>query len=347
MSTGNSQSNPVLVNHFRGGVVESFHRGVISVVDESGKERFSLGNTRQVCYPRSALKYFQHIPLLLSGAFDHFEFEPKHLALMCGSHNGEEIHTQTAAEILKKIGCVQDNLGCGAQPPTHKNDYLRLIRANEDPCALHNNCSGKHSGFLAWCKFHNQPLETYLQPEHSLHKEIKRISAIFHEIAESELVTGVDGCSAPIFGMPVYNQAVSYKNLTSPKHLGIEGIEKATERILSAIAENPIMIAGTKRYCTDLVAVTKGRIIGKTGADGIYSIAVPERKWGITIKIDDGRMGPQYNVAQALLIALGLLSEEEADQLKGYLVNDNRNYAGNMTGTTEISHELAQNLKNL
>jgi L-asparaginase II len=333
-------ANPILVIHTRGGITESFHRGVVCVVDSNGRVIHSVGDIKQVCYPRSALKFFQHIPLITSGAFDHFGFTLKELALMCGSHNGEHMHTETAGGILAKIGMGEEHLGCGAQTPTHKKDYVALIRDGKEPTAIHNNCSGKHSGFLAWCKFHGVSTHDYLSANHPLHREIKRIAALFHEMHENDLVTGVDGCSAPIFAMPVYNQAIAYKNLLNPEAFGDEKISRACELIRTAIASHPEMVAGSKRYCTDLMSVTQGKILGKTGADGVYSLAIPSSGYGICIKIDDGKMGPQYNVAQQVLEQLGLLNEEEKLALHPYLLNENRNFAGNVTGETLTTSEL-------
>ena len=335
-------ANPVLVTHTRGGITESFHRGVVCIVDKQGREVYSLGDVQQVCYPRSALKFFQHISLITSGAFDHFNFSLKELALMCGSHNGEEMHTQTARGILAKIGMGEEHLGCGAQTPTHKKDYVTLLKEGKEPGAIHNNCSGKHSGFLAWCVFHKQPTQNYLEAEHPLHIEIKRITALFHEMAAADLVSGVDGCSAPIFAVPVKNQAIAYKNLLNPEAFGDEKLNRACNLIREAITKYPEMVAGTKRYCTDLMAVTNGKILGKTGADGVYSIAIPSTGYGICIKIDDGRMGPQYNVAQQVLEQLGLLNNEEKMALHPYLINQNRNFAGNFTGETLTTPILAE-----
>ena len=336
----NSEVNPVLVHHTRGGIVESFHRGVVCAVNKEGEIIASVGDVQQVCYPRSALKLFQHIPLITSGAFDHFGFTLKELALMCGSHNGETMHVETARGILSKIGMGEERLGCGAQQPTHKKDFVALIKNNQEPGAIHNNCSGKHSGFLAWCKFHNASTEDYLSAEHPLHREIKRITALFHEMPENELVTGLDGCSAPIFAMPVFNQAIAYKNLLFPEKFGDESINRACALIREAVITYPEMVAGTKRYCTDLMRVAKGKVIGKTGADGVYSLALTRSGLGICIKIDDGRMGPQYNVAQQVLENLDVLTDDEKKELHGYLINENKNFAGNVTGFTQISETL-------
>ncbi len=324
--------NPILVKNTRGGVVESFHRGSICVVDESGKVIWSLGDVNQVSFPRSALKLFQHLPLLVSGAFDAYGFTEKDLALMCGSHNGEIQHTTQVQSMLNTLKLEILNLKCGAQPPTLKSDFVHLIKSNQEPSAIHNNCSGKHSGFLAYCQYNQLPLDSYLDESHPLHQAIKKVTAQFYEIDEKNLIVGVDGCSAPIFGMPLYNQALAYKNLAASEKFGSKKLTESCERILSAIARNPEMIAGTKRYCTDLIRVTKGRIIGKTGADGVYSLCIPEKKWGIGIKVDDGKMGPQYQIAHELLQELKLITHDEAEELEAYGNVKVKNYAGNEIG---------------
>ncbi len=333
----NLDANPILVKHYRGEVLESYHRAAICIVNEAGESIYELGDVSQVCYPRSALKYFQHIPLLVSGAFDAMGYTSEELALMCGSHNGEPAHVITAISILAKAGSGIRDLGCGPQSPVVRKDYLALLRSNMEPTAIHNNCSGKHGGFLAYCRHHKLSTEDYLSPDHPLQREIKKITAMFYEIPESELQTGVDGCSAPIFAMPIRNQAIAYKNLLCPEKFGDEKLTQACKRIIEAVTTYPFMLAGSKRYCSDLHAVTQGRVIGKTGADGVYSLAIPAKKWGICIKVDDGRMGPQYNIAQKLLQALGLINTDEAKALEHYLVQKNVNFAGNYTGDTVVS----------
>lgn len=327
--------NPVLVENIRGGICESFHRGVVCVVNEHNEIIYEIGNSQQVCFPRSALKFFQQIPLITSGAFDHFQFTLKELAVMCGSHNGEAMHVETVQSILKKINCSEADLQCGAQMPTLKKDAHILIKNNEQPQAIHNNCSGKHAGFLAWCKFHSISHENYLEEHHPLHIEIKKVVAQFYNIPENSIVCGIDGCSAPIFAMPVYNQALAYKNLVAPEHFNNDAISRACNLIVKAVGQFPEMIAGSQRYCTDLMAVTKSAIIGKTGADGVYSIAIPEKKLGISIKIDDGRMGPQYNVAQKILEILELISHDESEKLQHYLHVQNINFGGKNVGPTQ------------
>jgi L-asparaginase II len=132
--------------------------------------------------------------------------------------------------------------------------------------------------------------------------------------------------------MPLYNQALAYKNLICSEKFNQPELTEACARIVKAVTSFPLMVAGTKRYCTDLMSVTRGRIIGKTGADGVYCLAIPEKKWGIAIKVDDGKMGPQYQIAHQLLKELKLISTSETEQLEKYGNFSIVNFAGNVVG---------------
>jgi len=324
--------NPILVHIKRGEVLESFHRGVICVVDEKGDVIYSAGDIEQLCYPRSAMKYFQHLPLLLSSNFGSLNLSEADIALMCASHNGEPTHTKGSEAILAKIGLDPSYLQCGIQDPNLRRDRIALFEKQEKPTALHNNCSGKHAGFLSYCKAEGLPTENYLDPNHQLHKEIKKWVATFYECNEKDMLVGKDGCSAPIFSATVKQQAIGFKNLSTPERIGEDNLVKACKLMLKSIGENPYLIAGDKRYCTELMQTTKGRIIGKTGADGVYSAVIPSLKIGISVKIDDGTMGPQYTVMQELLSQLGLLSADEQASLENYHHHITTNWNKNETG---------------
>ncbi len=335
-------ANPILVQVYRGEVLESFHRGIVCIVDNEGKIIYSLGNTQQICFPRSALKFFQQIPLLTCGALEYFNFTQQEIAILCGSHNGEAQHVQVVQNILDKISLTEADLECGAQMPTLKEDQNYLIKNDLKPRKIMNNCSGKHAGFLAYCVYKNLPIKDYINPKHQLHLDILEIIADFHEYSKAQIQQGVDGCSAPIFAFPVYNQAVAYKNLINPIKFN-EATQKACKLMTDAIIAYPEMIAGKNRYCTDLMALGEGKLIGKTGADGIYSIGIFEKNFGICIKVDDGKMGPQYNVAQAVVEQLNILNAENTQKLRTHKEHINKNFGGIETGVTKVSEEIKIN----
>ncbi|TNE81366.1 MAG: asparaginase [Bacteroidetes bacterium] len=331
--------NPILVEVLRGDVLESFHRGVVCIVDQDEKLRYSAGDIEQVCYPRSALKFFQQIPLLTSGAADALGLSEEEIAITCGSHNGEDMHVKAVDSILRKAGLDRSALKCGAQYPTHRKTANALLVAGQKPEAIHNNCSGKHAGFLAYCVFRGWDTVDYINPQHPLQLEIRKLVSAFHKYPEAKLHTALDGCSAPIFSIPVYNQALGYMYLAKFAKEDSE-LGKACKRLIDAAGAYPMMIAGTGRYCSDLMAQSGSRIIGKTGAEGIYSLAFTEEVMGACIKVDDGKMLPQYNVAQKLVRQSGILSEAQLTPLDAYEESAITNFNKFETGTLRVNPEI-------
>lgn len=329
--------NPVLVESWRGKTLESFHRGAICVVDKDKNVVFSAGNIHQICFPRSALKLFQHIPLIESGAFKHFGFNLTELAIMCGSHNGENLHQETVQGILQKIGLSENNLKCGPQMPSLKEDAQQLIQQKGSPKAIMNNCSGKHAGFLALSVFLKTDIRDYWKPEHPVQQRIKKVVAEMHETDEHSMDVALDGCSAPIFSLSVYQQAVGYMRLTGADvHLD-SARQEACRLIMEAVTRFPYMIGGKNRYCTDMMQAYGNQIAGKTGADGIYSMAIPHLKLGATIKIDDGKMNPQYLVAQHLIDFLKIEALNSNSNLDRYRKEGQKNFNGFITGPLTIA----------
>jgi L-asparaginase II len=335
-------TNPILIERTRGEVVESFHTGAICMVNNKGETIFSLGNHNQIAFTRSALKPFQSIPLVESGAADAFKLTEQELAVTCGSHNAEVEHLQAVNSILKKIGLDKSHLKCGAQIPTGRIPRNEMRNNEAKPEDIHNNCSGKHAGFLLLCKHFGWSIEDYLEEKHPSQLLIKETCAQLFEIEPNDFVLGEDGCSAPNYGTSLYQMAVGYKNLVSKSHA--EFRNKACKRIVDACLKHPLMVAGRERYCTEIIEASKGRVLGKTGADGVFCMAFPELGFGCAIKIDDGKMGPQYFVAQAIINALGI---ELKDTLSQYVQSPVKNWNKHNVGIQRISGELKQSLKNL
>lgn len=330
--------NPVLVQSTRNGTLESFHRGVVCVVGASGEVVYSAGDVQQICFPRSAIKYMQVLPLLESGAADHFQITAAEIALICASHNGEPEHVEGVKKLLQRTGIDTGELGCGAHAPYHGESYAQLLMSGNRPTELHNNCSGKHTGFLILARYMGVPTEGYLNPDHPVQVLVREALADLCEMKAEHFLAGTDGCSAPNYAMPVINQATGFRNLGMPR--GNARRDQACRRVLQSIAEHPQMVAGTGRYCTELIRETGGKIIGKLGAEGVYCMSVPEKKLGIAIKVDDGSTGPQYNVAQAVLVKLGLISGDTSDKMKRWLSTPILNFKKNQTGSREVTPEL-------
>lgn len=322
--------NPVLVEQWRGNLVETLHRGAVCVADADGNVVFSTGDIHQKTYPRSALKFLQHLVLLESGAADHFQFTLEEIALMAGSHNGESHHVETAQSILQKIGLGESHLQCGAHPPFWPAEAERFFRQNRTANQLFNNCSGKHAGFLAACIFFGYPLENYLDPEHPLQQKILKKVMEFCNISEVPPVA-IDGCSAPIWGLSVYEQAVGYAQLVHQSRFE-HATGKACRVLLEAVSAHPEMVAGTDRYDTEMMQLLGDRVVGKVGAEGIFCLGFRRKNWGACIKIDDGKMLPQYLIAQELLNHFEELTDFERNALKKWNDLPVVNWKGIRTG---------------
>ncbi len=318
---------PVLVEITRGSMVESRHRGVIAVVDATGETVASLGNIRTRTWFRSAAKPFQTISVMASGAAARYRFTARELAVITGSHSGESAHLETVLSILNKIGLDESDLKCGAHMPFDEAAAIQLVRAeNRQASALHNNCSGKHAGMLAFAKHAGEPVENYIDPNHFIQRRIRSTLARFADVDVEEVKVAIDGCSAPVFGLTIEAMARSYARLVGAARADIEPeLAAVAEAVVNAMTEYPEMVGGTKnRLDTDLMLAAKGLIVSKVGAEGVQLLGVrPNARYpqglGVAIKIEDGDTRRARDpVVIETLRQLGLLSDDQLAQLARY-----------------------------
>lgn len=330
--------NPILIEVTRGALVESIHRGAVAVCDANGKLRLSIGDIAQAVYPRSALKPVQAIPLVASGAADAFKLGDEEIALACASHSGEPMHTERVTAWLKRIDCTADDLACGVHPVRYEPVAEALIRAHEKPTRIHNNCSGKHTGFLTVAKHLGAPTKGYEKVEHPVQRAV--VEAL-KDLAgmEGELPWGVDGCCAPNFALPLAKLARAMARIANPQGLSPKRAA-ATKRILHAMTAHPELVAGTGRVCTALMREGNGKLAVKTGAEGVYVAILPEMGLGIALKIDDGASRAAEAAIAQLLLNLGALpSGGEASKLARAPVNNTR---GERVGERRPTEALLQ-----
>jgi L-asparaginase II len=300
-------ANPVLVELWRGGEVESFHRGAVAVVDASGTAVATVGDVDRPVFPRSAVKALQALPLVESGAADRLQLSSEQLALACASHGGEERHVRTAASVLELAGLDASVLECGSHWPGNEAASRALARDGRVPTALHNNCSGKHAGFvcvgclMSGGRDAREFLRGYVQAEHPLMREISAALEAATGCRLADAPHGTDGCSIPTFGIPLSALALGFARFGTGTGLS-EGRARAARRLREAVAAAPFLVAGTGRFDTRVMERLGRRVFCKVGAEGVYCAAFPELGIGVALKIDDGNNARAAEVAMAALI---------------------------------------------
>jgi L-asparaginase II len=316
----------------RGQIVESTHFGAIAVVDSRGKLLASYGDPQTVAFLRSSAKPFQALPFVERGGVEHFGFTNKELALACASHEGSDEHVRVARSILEKAGVDESLLLCGSHMPGDVKVFKRLIKLDEAPTPIRNNCSGKHSTMLAHAKMRNLPLDTYLDFDHPIQQDILASFAEMCLLPSNQIQLGTDGCSAPNFAVPLYNSALAFAKLADPCELS-ESRTEACAKITSAMTAHPEMVSGPDEFDCRLMQVGAGKIVCKRGAEGFQAIGLlpgaistDSPGIGISIKIMEGDLGqrkpdlhPYTRVRPAvtleILKQLGALDEAQLNEL--------------------------------
>lgn len=336
-----------LVEVRRGPVVESRHRGHVAAVDADGRLVAALGAPETVTFLRSSAKFHQAIPLVASGAAERFGFTDREVAVACGSHSGQDIHAETVAGMLEKIGLDPSALKCGTHDPFDRETARRLVERGERPGVLRNNCSGKHTGMLALALHLGAPAATYDLPENPVQLAIRRTVALFSDVSEDELTAGTDGCGVPVYAVSVRAMALMFARLVAPPE-GLTGeLRAACERIVGAVTRHPEMVGGTReRFDTEVMRAAGGRVVSKIGAEGVYTAGVlPCERWprglGLAFKIEDGEdRRARPTVAIESLRQLGLLDPEGLETLAPYASFAISNHRGERVGEVRAAFEL-------
>ncbi|AYD00070.1 asparaginase [Neorhizobium sp. NCHU2750] len=291
--------NPVTVEVTRGKLVESRHRGLGVVVDGAGKTVFSFGDADAGVFPRSSCKAMQALPLVESGAADAYGFGNAELAFSCASHSGEDRHVEMAKSMLAKAGRDVSALECGAHWSSEQSVLIHQARTIDRPTALHNNCSGKHSGFICACVHSGTPVENYVGYDHPLQREICDVMGSLTGAILGEDNCGTDGCSIPTYAVPLRGLAHGFAKMLTGEGLSASRA-KASRRLIDACMAEPFYVAGTGRACTKLMELAPGKIFAKTGAEGVFVAALPDQGLAMAVKCEDGTT----RAAEAMIFAL-------------------------------------------
>jgi len=296
-------TNPVLVEVLRGPRVESAHRGAVCVVDSDGATALSLGDVAQPVFARSAVKALQALPLLESGAADRYRLGEEELAIACGSHGGEPAHVAVVERMLARAGLEASALECGAHRPSHHPSADALVRAGRAPSPLHNNCSGKHAGFLCVACHLGVGHHGYVASTHPVQRAVKATIEDLTGVALGEDRCAVDGCSVPTWAASLSNLAHVFARFGTGRGLDTARA-KAAARLRAACARHPFFVAGTGRFATVAMERLRERAFVKGGAEGVFCGALPGEGLGIALKCDDGAGRAAEAIMAALLMRL-------------------------------------------
>ncbi len=310
----------------RNQIVESVHFGALAIVDSHGKLMASLGDPMAVTYLRSTAKPFQALPLIESGGKEHYNLSDSEIALICSSHSGTDEHVRAVMALQEKTGVKESDLLCGTHAPMHEPTAERMRKQDEPLTPLRHNCSGKHTGMIAYARMRALPYDTYIDPKHPIQQTILTTFAEMCKLDENQVVVGTDGCSVPNFAVPLYNAALAYARLCDPAGGNVlpENRAKACQVITKAMTAHPEMIGGPERFDTRLMEVARGKVVSKGGAEGYQGIGVmpgvlssDSPGIGIAIKISDGDLKDRAIGAVSLevLRQLGVLNAGELEEL--------------------------------
>ena len=339
-------AHPILAEALRGGVVESFHRGALAIVDADGAVHTALGDIDRPIFPRSAVKVLQALPLVASGAAEALGLSDEELALACASHGGEPHHAATAASMLAKAGVDAAALECGAHWPYHDGSIKAMAASGAQPSALHNNCSGKHAGFVCLgCRLsHGQDVAAfvrgYVSPDHPVMREVTAALQAATGFDLTQAARGTDGCSIPTYAIPLRHLAHAFARVATGIGLS-QGHARAARRLREAVARAPQMVAGTGRFDSRVMARLGERVFCKVGAEGVYCAALPEVGLGVALKMDDGNTARAAEVVMAAVIEARLALEgEDAALLRSLSRVEMRNWNGLEVGTLQAAEIL-------
>ncbi|MFN8831904.1 MAG: asparaginase [Labrys sp. (in: a-proteobacteria)] len=335
-------ANPVLVEVLRGTRVESAHTGAIAVSDPDGGLVLALGDTDRPIFPRSAVKAFQALPLIESGVAASLDLSDEEIALAVSSHGGEAAHVETARRMLARTGRDEAVLECGAHWPMFQRAANDLVQAGIRPSALHNNCSGKHAGFICLtCGEGGEPAG-YVRADHPTMRMVMGAVSDMTGASMAPDGVGVDGCSIPTQSAVLARIARGFARLATGQHVG-PSRAAAFRRIREAAAKAPFMVAGTGRFCTEVMALLGPRAFVKTGAEGVYCAAFPDAGLGVALKCDDGATRAAEIMMAAMIARFVPMSPTQTAAFERFLRPEIRNWNGILTGSMRPSAALMPN----
>ena len=327
-----------LIESYRGGTLECIHFGAVAVADATGRVIASTGDPHWLTFTRSTLKALQALPFMQGGGARQFGFTREQTAMLCASHNGEAMHVAQVQGMLDKTGLTRGALRCGCHVPMFAELGIAPVPEPGSYDERHNNCSGKHAGFLAYCVQHGLPLDSYLDPGHALQQAIRRDVARVAGLVPNDLKMGIDGCSAPNYAMPLAHLARCYARLAS----GLDDAEfgESFSALSEAMTAHPELVSGTARNDLAFMQTGRGDWVTKVGADGVQVVGSKSRRQAFALKIADGGKLAANAASVAVLDQLGWLDAQQREDLRCWRAESIFNARGIQVGERKAVFSL-------
>jgi L-asparaginase II len=334
----------------RGTVIESCHYGAFAVVDCNGTLIAFAGNPGLITFPRSSMNPFQALAFLEKKGDEFYDLSFKEIAIMCASHSGTDAHVEVLKEMHNKIGISVNDLKCGVHWPMDKATADAMRLRHELPDAYRHNCSGKHTGMLAHARMHGLPLENYLNLNHPIQRTILQVVSEMCDLDPASIEPGIDGCSAPVFALPLCNFAMAIACICDPTGL-FPDRENACNRIVDAMVSFPEMVAGPGRFDTLLMEALSGKVIAKGGAEGYQVIGIRPGAFGpgspalgIALKVADGDYAKRAisSISLSILEQLGLLSPDTLNTLSEFAMRKVTNWRDIEVGMMQPAFSISK-----
>lgn len=333
-----NNNEALLVNEYRGGLLECAHYGHICIIDEQTRIAGRAGNPHATVFTRSSAKPIQALPGIRAGIIGAYGLTDEEIAIMTASHRAEEVHVGTLESLLSKTGLAEERLVCAPSLPLDETAKERLLRQGGAYRRIYHNCSGKHLGVLAYCKMMGYPLDSYNHPDHPVQREILATLAGLAGIPEAQISLGTDGCGFPVFALPLSALATAYLKLACPDLIGDTATAEAAKVITEAMNRHPLLVAGTGRI--DSILLSDPNIVAKGGFKGVYAFALRRERVGVTFKIQDGSEEEWGMIALSVLEQLGYENEETLRKLREAFPSSILNDEGWQVGQAETVFRL-------
>jgi L-asparaginase II len=328
----------LLVEEYRGGILECVHRGHICGVSDSGEVKYSVGDDEFVAFLRSSAKPIQAIPLIKHGLKEKYNLTDKEATIIAGSHRAEPFHVEALESMMKKIGIKDEDFVCLPTYPLRAEARENLIRSNKPKRSIYHNCSGKHISIMTLCKFLGCSIEDYWDINNPAQQEILEHISMVADYPKEDIKIGVDGCGVPVFAMPLKYLAKAFMRMVCPDLIEDKEVREAVIKITRLMNENYEMVSGTNLICSLLLM--DPNIVAKGGSKGVYCFGLREERLGFAIKVMDGAEEQWPFIVASILEQINYKNKDTIKRLYDVFPLEVKNDNNKIVGVSKVKFQL-------